>query len=177
MLYLLETPPSSIKDWLPLLSVCVTLALFLVDRIIAIGVRRREVRRTWYLKVLIEPNIPKISIFFDDIANAYEKATVALSGEKREVELAILKSINFEKFIDLKRQIIANLVQPLYPQYFAIAVDISSFLEKLEDRYTNNLDNGLFSVDDVNSFKLYIYTIKGELLNSLYTPLIRRKVF
>lgn len=171
MIYLLKSDTTPLKDLLPLLSVVVTIFLFATDRYISFRIRRREARRIWYLKVLIDPNIEKISSFFDDVGGAYERATVALKGAQGNVDYLRLKSINAEKFIDLKRQLIAYLVQPLTVQYFDIAEKLTDFLNNLEDLYTTYLDEGLFSADDVNRFKLAAYSCKAELLDCLYSPL------
>jgi hypothetical protein len=72
------TNGTTFKDYLPLLTVFVTLTLFIIDRLIAISVRRRDVQRNWYLKVLIEPNISGINEFFDKVAGAYESSSKVL---------------------------------------------------------------------------------------------------
>jgi len=171
MFHLLQSQPTTVKDWLPLISVVVTILLFTTDRLIGISIRRREARRTWYLKILIDPNIGKISEFFDKIGNAYEKASVALTGAQGTQNYLTLKAKNFEIFIDLKRQLTAYLIQPLTVQYFPIAEALTNKLTELEDNYTQSLDSGLFTPDNINTFKIQAYNIKAEMLDILYIPI------
>lgn len=175
MYYLLKSEPTSIKDWLPLVSVGVTLLLFTIDRIIAISIRRREVKRTWYLKVLIDPHINRISIFFDSVGDAYEKAATAIGGARGNTDFLQIKAINFEKYTDLKRELEAYLIRPLEPQYFEVAEKLTEELNNLQDIFTSSLDNEQFSKDNITSFRIQVYNIKAKLMDILYSPLAKKK--
>lgn len=174
MFYFLQQKTTTLKDLLPYISVIVTILLFTTDRYIGVKIRRREVRRTWYLKILIEPNIVKLSTFFDNVGDAYERAATALLGAQGNIDYLQLKSINFEKFIDFKRQITANLIQPLTLQYFFVAESLTDKLTELEDLYTTNLDNELFTADNIQTFRLEAHNIKAKVLDILYTPLVSK---
>lgn len=168
---------SSFKDFLPLISVVVTLLLFITDRLIAIRVRRREVERNWYLKVLVEPNLIRINDFFDTVGKTYEESAkfLTLNLTKTHEEYVTIKAQEFEKFIDLKRILIAYLIYPLSPRYPEISERIDLVLQDTEDDFTTNLDKDAFSIENINDFKLRSYNKKAKLLNILYTPLGKKK--
>ena len=175
-MFLLQSS-TSVKDWLPLLSVAVTLLLFIVDRLIGIGIRRREVERNWYLKVLIEPNIKRIDEFFESVGVIYETASIELKELDPVNELYnTRKAEHFEKFLDIRRHLFANLIQPLTPRYFVIAENLTVQLNDIYDDYTGSLDMANFSDEQVNDFKLRVFNMKAESLNLLYVPLGNRRL-
>jgi hypothetical protein len=167
---------SNIKDFLPLISVVVTLVLFIVDRLIASRIRKKEIQRNWYLKVLVEPNLVRINDFFDLVCNTYSNASIFLLQSKNVAheDYVILCVQENEKFIDLKRVLIAYLIYPLSNNYPAISEKIDKCLQDLEDDFTVGIDKERFSMDAINEFKLNAYKKKSELLNILYSPLSKK---
>lgn len=172
-----NTAQSSIKDFLPLITVVVTLLLFIIDRLLASRIRRKEVERSWYLKVLIEPNLEKINNFFDSVGKTYEEAANFLiqNGGIPHADYVILCAQENEKFIDLKRVIIAYLIYPLSNRYQEISQKVDECLQKLEDDFTVSIDKGHFSTEEINLFKLRSYELKTKLLSILYVPLNTKK--
>src|SRR5688572_28390168 len=68
------------KDFLPLISPAVVILLFIIDRIVAARLRRKEVERNWYLKVLIEPAIEKISEFYNSTTEQHSSSFLLLQA-------------------------------------------------------------------------------------------------
>lgn len=171
-----NTPGSpSIKDWLPLLSIGLTLGIFVYDRMLAARIRHREVHRNWYLKVLVEPNLARINEFYSNIEGSFEEAARVLSGAVNlsHQEYRSLKLHQNERFTDAKRLLEANLLYPLRPQFPLLVEGVDQLFISLFDEFTGRLDKEAFTNEDVKDFHTAARENKGQLLYLLYLPLTR----
>ena len=161
------------KDILPLVSPIVVIILFIIDRIIGFKLRRKEVERNWYLKVLIEPCIDKISTFYKNILDEYKSSSHILSttNQKFQTKYINIKAKEFGKFQSLKRELELDVIFPIQMRYGDVGEDILEQLRNLEDQFTSSLDNKKFSEDDIIQFHLFVAVNKANLLNYLYAPL------
>lgn len=164
---------ASLKDWLPLISVVLTLGIFIYDRLLAVRIRRVEVERNWYLKVLIEPNLDKISQFYISIEKIFNEAVETLNASKEipHKEYTIAKRQQNEKFIDEKRSLQASLIFPLQPRYPLLSSKIDELFIDLYDEFTGRLDKEAFTDEDSKEFYVKTQSNKSKLLNLLYLPL------
>jgi hypothetical protein len=161
------------KELIPLVSPVVVILLFIIDRLIGYNLRKKETDRSWYFKVLIEPGIEKISIFYRNTNNSYSTAAKNLEANKTipHIDFGILKAKEFFKFQESKRELEAEIIQPIIARYQFIGNSLTLVLQDLEDLYTSSLDNEYFSEEEINKFYLSAFTNRALLLNQLYSPL------
>ena len=173
------TSTSFWKDFIPLISSIVVICLFIIDRIIGFYLRKKEVERNWYLKVLIEPEINKISIFYKDTFEGYKASAefLKISNQKPHNDYISLKSIEFGKFQSLKRELEAEVIFPIQIRYPNVGESVTEELRNLEDHFTSCLDSELFSEDNIKQFQLYIAKNRAFLLKKLYSPLQKQRTF
>lgn len=167
--------PSSVwTTYLPLVSPIVVILLFLVDRIIGFYLRRREIERNWYLKVLIEPGISKISAFYKATNEMYAKSAEMLFKNSTTVahdKYLTLKSQEIGKFQAHKRELEAEVIFPILMRYPEVGDNLTNTLLNLEDCFTTALDRGLFSEQEIKDFQSKVASNRALLLTNLYSPL------
>lgn len=169
---IIETTPYW-KELIPLISPLVVVALFVIDRFIGYKLRKKETDRTWYFKVLIEPGIAKITDFYKTTNLSYSTAAKNLETNKSipHSDFIKLKSKEFFKFQDAKRELEAEIIQPIIARYQFIGNSLTLILQDLEDLYTNSLGDEKFNDDDIKDFHVSSFTNRATLLNHLYSPL------
>lgn len=167
---------SDFKELVPLISPLVVIILFIVDRFIAHYLRGKEAERNWYLKVLIEPNIEKISDFYKQVIEQYSESISVLyeSTNIPHAEYNSLKAKEFGKFQTKKRELELDVVFPIQIQYPSLGNDLTQILLDLEDKYTNALDKEPISKDGAKEYHHDIASNKATLLQLLYKPLTQK---
>ncbi|MBK7391129.1 MAG: hypothetical protein IPI23_19290 [Bacteroidetes bacterium] len=169
-----HTDPSSVlTTYLPLVSPIVVILLFLVDRVIGFYLRKREIERNWYLKVLIEPGISKISAFYKATNDMYAKSAELLqnSSTVAHEKYLTLKSHEIGKFQSHKRELEAEVIFPILMRYPEVGDHLTSTLLNLEDCFTTALDKGLYSEQEIKDFQNKVASNRALLLTNLYAPL------
>lgn len=166
--------PSPWKDLIPLISPAVVITLFIIDRVIAGRYRRKEVERSWYLKVLIEPIIPKISEFYKKVNERHEASYNLLMGAQDNSTHStfvnmVAKEIGI--FQSLKREFESEVIFPIQMRYPAIGRSLTDVLLDLEDKYSESFNAKTYSEDERNDFRTEISKNRSFFLNLLYAPI------
>lgn len=171
----LPTDPSSVwTTYIPLVSPIVVILLFLIDRVIGFYLRKREIERNWYLKVLIEPGISKISAFYKATNEMYAKSAEMLFQNSATVahdKYLTLKSQEIGKFQSHKRELEAEVIFPILMRYPEVGDHLTNTLLNLEDCFTTALDKGLYSEQEIKDFQSKVASNRALLLTNLYSPL------
>jgi hypothetical protein len=167
-----------LKDYYPLISSAIVLLLFIIDRIIGYKIRKKEVERNWYFKVLLEPNLEKINSFFLDVENQYKASALKLKDLVSVVshgEYINIQSLEINLFKEIKRRFELEVIKPIITRYSFMNENISIKTEDLQNHYTVQIDNLKLDQDDINEFAKDLYNIKAEWLDLLYKPLGNKK--
>ena len=163
-----------VKDYYPLISSALVLILFIIDRILANNIRKREVERNWYFKVLLEPNLVKINSFFFVFENQYKNSAVKL---KTLVPITIhneyinVQALEINYFKEINRRFELEVIKPIITRYPYMYSDISIKTENLQNQYTVQIDSLKLEEEDVYEFSKELYSIKAEWLDLFYRPL------
>ena len=169
------TGPSAFwTTYLPLVSPIVVVVLFIIDRIIGFYLRKREIERNWYLKVLIEPGITKISAFYKSTNEIYAKSAEFLFQNSTTVahdKYLSIKSQEIGKFQAHKRELEAEVIFPIQMRYPEVGERLTETLLNLEDCFTSALDKGFYSEQEIKDFQSKVASNRALLLTNLYTPL------
>lgn len=166
------------KDYYPLISSAIVLLLFIIDRIIGYRIRKKEVERNWYFKVLLEPNLEKINSFFFDVENQYKSSAIKLKDLVSVVshsEYINTQSLEINLFKEIKRRFELEVIKPIITRYTFMNENISIKTEELQNHYTVQIDNLKLEQEDINDFSKDLYNIKAEWLDLLYKPLSNKK--
>ena len=167
-----------VKNLIVLVSPIVVIILFIIDRIIAHVLRQQEVERNWYLKIMIEPGIAKISTFYKSAKETYASSSYELAyvdiGTISHANYLSMQSKEISKFQLIKRDLEGEVFYPiksLYPKVFDL---LTNELLDLEDLYTANIDNKLFNDEQITNFNLRLNQSKVKIIAVLYSPLLKK---
>lgn len=166
-------------DWIPLVSPFVVILLFIIDRILGFFLRKKEVERNWYLKVLVEPGIQRISEFYRTSTENYQQSAELLDSNKGQSheEYNKLKSKEFGKFQALKRDLEIEVIYPIQIRYPDVGKQITEQLRNLEDNFTSSLDAEKFNSSGIKEFHDFAANNRALFLDHLYDPLNKKFIF
>jgi hypothetical protein len=161
------------KEYLPLLSPIVVIILFGLERVLSYKIRKREVERTWYYKVLLDPSLNKIDLFFSNTIDFYISscALLSVSQETPHASYISMKSSEIGKFQKAKRAFDSNIVTPIIHRYPDTGNKLQNSLLDLEDLFSSSLDEKKFTQTDIEDFQVKVSSAKALWLNTLYEPI------
>lgn len=161
------------SDYFPLFSPVVVILLFGLERVLSYKTKKKEIERTWYYKVLIDPALSKVTEFFNTIQVLYADSCAKLSSSQdlRHDEYISLKSSEIGKFQKIKRVFDIDIITPINHKYPIVGEKLQNKLMDLEDCFTYGLDNELFSENDIDHFSTKVSKIRAVWLNVLYEPI------
>lgn len=168
-----EIATNNWKDYFPLLSPIVVILLFSFERILSYNIRKREIARTWYYKVLIDPSLQKINDFFQLTQNYYVSSckTLSASNNLPHADYNSLRSSEIGKFQQAKRAFDIDVVTPINHRYPKIGEMLQNKLMDLEDKFSTGIDKELFSQDEIDAFLDKVSEARAIWLNILYEPI------
>jgi hypothetical protein len=159
---------------LPLLSSIIVIVLFIIDRAIGARSRRKEVERNWYLKVLIEPSIAKISIFYrgvyENLGNSFDLLKTAHSVETHAIYLDLVAK-EIGKLSTLKREFEGEVIMPIQGRYPITGGRLTGILLTLEDQFSDFLNSTNLESQEKEDFSRTINSSRSLFLNILYEPI------
>jgi len=179
MIFICNCPTANVdnamhlKDSLPLLSSLVVIILFIIDRWLGYSIRKKEIDRNWYFKILLEPNLKKIDKFFLDIETLYSTSSLNLKSAisfSHEEYKDILRN-EFRLFKEKKRKFELEVIKPIDCRYSKTGAEMYSKIRKLDDYYINRLDSLKFDLEDIEETEREIYNYKANWLDCLYGPI------
>lgn len=177
LLILTEIKPTLWDDLLPtLISVTVVMAVFLLGRASDVSLRKKQSKQTWYLDVIIKPNINYLGTFIKefettsfDIKKQLTQNTKTLAHEK----FLLLKAQQFKRLSALRNKFEFDFLYLLRPNSFRSVYDkMYSLTFELEDKLKVTLDSG--SGDNIVEM---LTEYKINALDTLYKPLEDSKRF
>lgn len=161
------------KEYIPLISPVVVVLLFGIERILSYFIRKREIERTWYYKVLLDPSLEKIDTFFLSTVDLYI-SSCKLLADSQEIphnSYISMKSSEIGNFQKIKRTFDSNIVTPIILRYPDSGNKLQNYLLDLEDLFSSSLDLKKFSEDDIEDFKVKVSSAKAVWLHTLYEPI------
>ena len=156
-----------------LFSSGIVILLFIIERFISAGIRKREVRRNWYLKVIIESNLKTINDFFDKSSCLLEAGIIYLKTCKEctHDEYLVQCSEEIKKFQDIKQDFEFKFIELVRSYDPDIANKLSEKLRSVEDKFTLSIGaNDLATIDTLIK-KKEIHSIKTEFYSIMYIPI------
>lgn len=163
----------NLKDYLPLISSSIVIILFIIDRFISSRIRKKEMERNFYYKVLLEPNLDLITSFFTEIEELYQNSSVKLSNLNEELFSEYLKELRLEVelFKNKRRKFEFHVVFPIQQRYPNGAEGLLSSLDDIQDFYITELDLMHFDSESIVLFNKELHLQKAKFLSNLYKPL------
>lgn len=153
-----------------ILPVCITISvtalLFMVDKVIGYRLKKIEIRRSWYLDIIIKPNTNIIDGFFNDTVSLFIEFNIyVVSIQNTTIGSHISKKNELlSKFRDLKTNINNNLIILLRDRHKDMYHEINSLLMEIEDYISNTIDK----METNDDFQNFISNKKREFLALLY---------
>jgi hypothetical protein len=151
MFFLFWQEPNSVNNTLDitkyftLIAPMVVILTFIANAFITYKLRKSEVKRNWYLKVLIEPNLKILNQFYIDTVDLLNKSCEDLLKKKAigHNEFIELKATKNGEFQELKRVYEFDFVDLISVSKKDIQTKLSESLRNLEDLYTNFIDQNI----------------------------------
>jgi hypothetical protein len=159
------------------ISTTFVVILFIIGRILDGYIKSKEIRRNWYQKVIIDPNISKVDQFYKDVliqANQsiqYLVANVTLPHN----DYLTAKRNEMEKFKVIKRSFEFEFILMVQTNYPEIASHLSEHLRGIEDCVTTCLDKNNLALTDFDELEISVISQKHCIYGILYTPLIYKR--
>jgi hypothetical protein len=163
-----------LKDFAPFISSVIIILIFIYDRKTAYDLRKKELDRTWYYKVLLEPNLEKLDAFFKDIKASITSSFTNLNildYDTNRVVYIKAQLLEIEKIKNIIREFELDVLQPIYSKYPTINNEINLKIEVINDEIVNEIGASFLNNFNDEAFLQSIYNHKSSLLNLLYKPL------
>lgn len=171
-----QASPSFEKLLPALIKVLVVLILFIIGRNFDAKIRKEQIIRNWYFKVIIEPNLNIVDDFLkNSLLSIQTSIDLLIKGSTKKTmdEYVNLKSTEISKFSSIKREFEFNFVEIIRANHNNIANEIVVLLQKLEDDIGNTFDNDKLNKEDVELLEKKVRDFKTELFKVLYKPIIK----
>jgi hypothetical protein len=164
----------SFKDYFPLISSAVVILIFIFDRVLGYKIRKKELNRNWYFKVLLEPKLESIDAFFIDVEKNIKSSIKDLNkiDFDNEKDNYITSQLNhIDNLKEIKRKFELEVLKPILSRYTKINVELIDLINNIENDFTTEIDRLLIRDFDVIEFTKKLYENKATLLDVLYKPL------
>ncbi len=167
--------PDLLEKLLPtFVSVAFVVLLFVVGRVIDSAIRRKEIKRGWYQKVIIDPNINKINLFYDKLISQMVTSICSLKAQK--------DNLNFTQYVEIKaieadlvkkivRRFELEFIQLVNLNYPLVANKLRTHIQQTQDdllRMIDRVDLGEHQYDEIES---EVSESKSEMYGILFIPL------
>jgi hypothetical protein len=164
----------SLKDFFPLISSGIVIGIFIFDRVLGYNIRKKELNRNWYFKVLLEPKLEAIDDFFMDTEKHIKKTVKELNKidfDENKDEYIKCQLNHIDDFKEIKRKFELEVLKPIISRYKTINNEINNVVENVVNEFTEEVDTLLISEFVFSDFSKKIYENKATLLDILYKPL------
>jgi hypothetical protein len=161
-------------DILPtLISSLIIILVFVLERFYHAKFTKAEIYRTWYLRVIIEPNLNNIENFFSSVIANYNESfdIIRTNTTLPHDEFLILKATEITKFQNIKNSFefsFTILIANTYPQ---VGREIDKIIMEIQDSFTANINEIEQGFDNRENYSRSIVTYKAALLQTLFSPL------
>lgn len=161
-----------------LITAFIAIIIFGVGKRIDHKLKLKEYKRSWYLKIVVDPNIDKLDVFIGKIYKLYTKAYVELnptleSNENQELDNIIQKKAEFfGKYDKLIRNLEIELFTIVGVNNPEIAEQLTLVVQEF-DHFKSTLDSikSEDKIETFHEFKFNLYRLKADLLEILYKPI------
>jgi hypothetical protein len=173
-----EAEPVVWKDYVPLISSSVVITLFIIDRVLSARIRKKEIERNWYLKILIEPTLDKISAFYKSASEQYrdsfERLQNSIGKSKTVTEYLDDVALEIGKFQTLKREFESDVVFPIQMMYSEVGTQLTNLLLDFEDFHNESFSTSTFTEIERKDVIDRLNLNRSLFLKTLYDPLITK---
>lgn len=157
----------------------IVVLLFILGRRLDNSIRYEEVKRNWYLKVVIDPNISKVEEFYKYILasiNSSISILVDLKSTESFDNYLLDKTKEIGKFQTIKRRFELEFIALVKTNYPEVSIEIEEILRNLEDKVTTCLDNDHLSTEHFSKLESELSSTKYDLYRILYKPFAVKKL-
>ena len=157
------------KEWyenfINTLALVVTLWIFIKQYRSDAKDRIRNTNQNWYMNVIIQPNLPEINGYYEELMRLFMKHIGFLKNNQHENQtLAKAKAVKHLKSVS--KGFIDYFVTILQSYDVSLADKVEGVLDDMQDKLSEWVDD--YSGIDIDDCKRVIYENKSELINALY---------
>lgn len=157
-----------------IISTTIVIILFIIGRLLDSILKSNEIRRNWYQKVIIDPNIEKLNAFYDDTIKQTKLSIESLVRRKKELsfdDYISAKAIEINKIKEIKRVFEYEFIQLVQTNFPEIAEELFEHLRDFEDCLSQYLDKQDLSNDHFVQAEKECVSKKHCIYGILYKPL------
>ena len=171
-------------EYATLAGVIVAVVTFVYDKYANFKIRKEDIERTWYANVLIQPNLAKIEICFDELYVQYKSSIVSLSsniiagGKFTRINVEPyrnLKSNESDKISARLQKLELGIIEPIRRYHTSLHEPLTSLLMEVENHLLYAIEAEEFADKDVTNVENFLFNKKADLLDLLYEPIRRPK--
>lgn len=170
-----KAEPTILDKILPtIISASIVVALFIAGRILDSVLKSNEIRRNWYQKVIIDPNIGKLNTFYSDIIIQIKVSLETLVDSKGSLlfdNYIATKATEINKIKEIKRVFDYEFIQLIQTNFPEIAEELSEHLRDLEDCISTYLDKQDLAKEHFVQIEKDVVSKKHCIYGILYKPL------
>jgi hypothetical protein len=159
-----------------LITGIIAIVIFVVGKIIDHNYKIQEFKRSWYLKIIIDPNISKLDSFIDKIDKHYISSLSLIHNilvkNSSEQDLLLHKAILFGQYDEIIRDLEIELFTVVGVNHPELQIELTTKLQEFEF-FKTSLDSPDLknSAEEKFDFKAKLFTLKADLLEILYKPI------
>lgn len=156
-----------------LITGSIVILVFVVGRVIDASAKARGLKRDWYLKVIIDPHLDRISNFYESIFEQVEKSQKVLVDSSSIPHIEYLTLVNAEIGLvqEIKRKFELEFILMVQSNYPRIAQELSDHLIELEDLITAHLASSDVPLPSLEELQKSIVSFRTAIYRILYKPL------
>lgn len=156
-------------------SGCIVVSLFIVGRLLDRAIKSKEIRRNWYQKVIIDPNIIKLNKFYSDVliqlCKSIEHLEACQTNKMPYMDYLDEKAKEGSKLKELKRAFEFEFVMLVQANFSEIGDELANYLLDFEDVVMKYIDKAAVNKMDFVGAEREIATQKNGMYRILYEPL------
>lgn len=157
-----------------LVSVTFVVLLFIIGRLIDSKIKRKDIKRGWYQKVIIDPNINKINSFYNNLVKQIGKSIANLKDQKDKLifnEYIVIKAKEAEKVKRIVRKFDLEFVQLVDLNYPLVAVELRTHIMQIQDDLLKMIDRPDLGEHQYDEIESKVSESKSKMYGFLFIPL------
>ena len=163
---------NDINNFSGIIEIIVIILIFGGERCYEYYFKKKELRKEWYYKIFIDPNLVKIEDFFESAKENFQKSQKHLEANSKKMshsdfvrEATVVKG----EFQKMKRRFEKEVISPISFSNKDISEELTKILQDLEDFYTENVDK--VESKKENSFDNTLVIAKIKVYQELFKPI------
>lgn len=124
------------------IGILIGFSTFIGERLIARNDKLKRIRESWFLTIIVQPNLEDIDKFYAEVINNMKISIITLKENImiRHYDYIELESNEIVKFTEIRREFINNFVSLVKGHSTSLSQNLNQIINNLNDLYSVTLD-------------------------------------